>query len=224
MVRNDVVGHTEQPGTPLYSVKGNEAGTHSNVAGWWGSTPTERDFVEMWMTGPFHAIGILRPQLEKVGFGIARDRVGLTSAAALDVIHGLNYSAVPAPEPVVWPGDGSTQPLRTYGGGEYPDPLSSCRGYSAPSGVPILVQFTEPVRKPSFTFEERGGEPLPACPVDATSYRNPNNAAQALGRSLLAGENVALVIPKRPLEPGKSYVVEVRSGRETVTSRFSISR
>src|SRR5688500_11587664 len=63
MVRNDYIGHSEDPGKPGYSALGNEAGLHSNVAGWWGGDPNARQFVEMWMTGPFHAVGILRPNL-----------------------------------------------------------------------------------------------------------------------------------------------------------------
>jgi hypothetical protein len=45
--------------------------------------------IEMWMRGPFHALGILRPGLQSVGFGIAHDNSGLKTAAALDVIRGL---------------------------------------------------------------------------------------------------------------------------------------
>jgi hypothetical protein len=223
MVRNDYIGHSEDPGKPGYSVLGNQAAAHSNVAGWWGGEPTARQFVEMWMTGPFHAVGILRPNLRSVGFGVAHDNSGLTSAAALDVIHGLNFDATPLRKPIVWPGDGTTQPLGRYTGGEFPDPLSSCRGYSAPSGVPIVVQFTEPVRDSSFTLETKDGRSLPACGVDATSYRNGNNAAEDLGRALLKGDNVVLVIPKDPLEPGMGYVVKVTSGRESTTSNFKIS-
>ena len=224
MVRNDVVTHTENPGDPFFSVLGNEAGTHSNVAGWWGSEATDRDFVEMWMVGPFHAVGILRPNLEKVGYGVARDNRGLTAAAALDVIHGLDHSSGGGTDhPVVWPATGTTQPLNNYYGGEYPDPLSSCRGYSAPAGLPIVIQFESEVRNVTYSFS-RAGNRLPACEVDARNYRNPNASAQSLGRQLLDGDNVVVVIPKEPLEAGKTYVVKVTSGSETARSRFSISR
>lgn len=222
MVRNDVVGHAQDPKNPLFSVIGNEAGTHSNVAGWWGSEVSDRDFIEMWMVGPFHAVGILRPNLKTVGYGVAHDKSGLTSAAALDVIHGLSYTP-DASETVIWPGHRSTQPLYSYTGGEYPDPLSSCRGYSSPVGLPVIVQFADPVRNPTFTFKNGAGQSLPACEVDASNYRNSSAAAQSLGRSLLAGDNVVLVIPKAPLEPGKTYVAKVTSGTETARSRFSIS-
>ena len=224
MVATDDVTHSQDPKSPLFSVLGNEAGTHSNVAGWWGGfEATDRAFIEQWMVGPFHAVGILRPNLKKVGYGSAYDKTGMTSAAALDVIHGLDYS-VSSTKTVIWPGHGSTQPLYSYDGGEYPDPLSSCRGYSAPAGLPIVVQFPTPVRNPTFSFRRPSGEELPACEVDATNYRNGNAAAQSLGRALLAGDNVVLVIPKAPLEPGKSYVVKVTSGGNTAKSRFSISK
>lgn len=222
MVRNDYIGHSEDPRNPFFTNAGNEAGMSSNVAGWWGSEVTNRDFVEMWMVGPFHAVGILRPHLKRVGFGVAHDNTGMTSAAALDVIHGLRYTDR-SDKPVVWPGHGTTQPLSRYTGGEYPNPLSSCRGYAAPSGVPIIVQFPTAVRRPSVSFTAAGGESLPACAVDATSYQNPDAGAETLGRSLLASDNVVLVIPKAPLAPGKSYVVKVTSGGRTARSRFSIT-
>ena len=223
MVKNDYVGHSENRGDPLFSNAGHEAGMHSNVAGWWGSTEVkDRDFVEMWMVGPFHALGILRPNLKKVGYGAAHDKTGMTSAAALDVIHGLVSGKEPV-EPVIWPGHGTTQPLSRYSGGEYPDPLSSCKGYSAPAGVPIIVQFPKPVKKTSTSFTTGSGEALAACEVEATTYRNPDAAAETLGRTLLAADNVVLVIPKDPLTPGKSYVVKVTSGSETARSRFTIS-
>jgi hypothetical protein len=79
------------------------------------------------------------------------------------------------------------------------------------------------VASSSFTLKTDSGRTLPACGVDASSYRNGNNAAEDLGRSLLRGENVVLVIPKEPLEPGTGYVVKVTSGRESVTSHFKIS-
>ena len=223
MVRNDYITHAQDPRNPLFSVLGNEAGTHSNVAGWSGSDVTDRTFVEMWMVGPFHAVGILRPHLKKVGYGAAHDNEGMTSAAALDVIHGLNYASPnPVDYPVIWPGHGTTQPLNNYYGGEYPDPLSSCRGYSAPSGVPIVIQFENDVKNVSYSFS-RAGNKIPACEVDATNYRNSNASAQSLGRQLLDGDNVVVVIPKEPLEPGKTYVVKATSGSETARSRFSIS-
>ena len=224
MVRNDVVTHEENPKLPGYTKAGNEAGQSSNVAGWWGSTPSNRDFVEMWMTGPFHALGILRPNLKKVGYGVAHDDGGLTSAAALDVIHGLSYDGTTSTDyPIVWPGDHTTQPLTSYRGGEYPNPLSSCKDYSVPSGLPIVIQFAVPVVKPDVTFKTKSGDKLPACEVDGTNYKNNEAAAQSLGRALLTGDRAVLVIPKAPLEPGKSYVVKVTSGTETARSRFSIS-
>ncbi len=223
MVRNDAIGHSESPKDPLYSVAGAEAASHSNVAGWWGGSPSNRDFVEMWMTGPFHAVGILRPNLEKVGYGVASDDKGLTTAAALDVLHGLDYTARPKVSyPIVWPGNGTTQPLASYTGGEYPDPLASCNGYEEPSGLPIIVQFAEPTRNVKASVSHRGDK-LPACKVHATSYRNRDASAQALGRALLAGDNVVLVIPKKPLDPGSTYLVKVTSGGKTARSRFSIS-
>ncbi|MGH2805785.1 MAG: CAP domain-containing protein, partial [Actinomycetota bacterium] len=220
MVRNDSIGHSENPTKPGYTVEGNTAAGSSNVAG--GSEDaTPRDMIEMWMRGPFHALGILRPGLERVGFGIAHDNSGLKTAAALDVIRGLEAPGE-VDYPVSWPGNGTTQPIGTYWGGEYPNPLSKC-GYESPTGVPLIVQFGRPVDVSSFSLTDDQGNGLPACEYDGSNYRNPDAAAQELGRLLLAGNNAAVVVPRGPLVPGRTYTFSVTSNGVRSESTFTVT-
>ena len=62
--------HDEQPGQPGYTPGGDTAGNSGNVAASSSPSATARSHIELWMTGPFHAIGILRPGLKTTGFGM----------------------------------------------------------------------------------------------------------------------------------------------------------
>lgn len=220
MVRNDSIGHSEDPTKPGFTVEGNTAAASSNVAG--GSeTATARDMVEMWMRGPFHALGILRPGLKRAGFGMAHDNSGLKTAAALDVIRGLEAPGT-VDYPISWPGNGTTQPIGSYYGGEYPNPLSSC-GYTGTTGVPLIVQFARPVDVSSFSLTDAQGNGLAACQYDGSNYRNPNADAQQLARLLLAGSNAAVVVPRAPLVPGNTYTFSVTSNGVRSESTFTVT-
>lgn len=223
LVRNDLVAHEEDPTLPGYTAAGNAAGLSSNVAG--GSAhATDREMIEFWMRSPFHGIGMLRPRLRQVGFGIAHDNRGLQTAAALDILNGLNPTMPSGIDfPIEWPGNGTTQPLRSFFGGEYPDPLTACPGYETPTGVPLIVQFSDPVRVSSFSFKDSSGTRLASCEIDASNYDNPNAAAQRLGRLLLAADNVAFVIPRKPLVGGETYTLDVTSNGEKAHSRFTVT-
>ena len=221
MVRNDSIGHSEDPTKPGFTVEGNIAAGSSNVAG--GSeNATPRDMIEMWMRGPFHALGILRPGLQRVGFGLAHDNSGLKTAAALDVIRGLEAPGAGTDYPISWPGNGTTQPIHSYYGGEYPNPLSSC-GYSGTTGVPLIVQFARPVDVSSFSLTDDQGNGLPACQYDGSNYRNPSADAQQLGRLLLGGNNAAVVVPRAPLVPGQTYTFSVTSNGVRSESTFTVT-
>jgi hypothetical protein len=220
MVRNDTIGHSQDPTKPGYTVEGNISAGSSNVAG--GSAEaTPRDMIEMWMRGPFHALGILRPGLKRVGFGIAHDNNGLKTAAALDVIRGLEGTGS-ADYPISWPGNGTTQPIGTYWGGEYPDPISGC-GFSGPTGVPLIVQFSRPVDVSTYSLTDAQGNSLAACQYDGSNYRNSNASARELGRLLLAGNNAAVVVPRQPLVEGQTYTFTVTSNGERSESTFTVT-
>src|SRR2546430_6635586 len=82
---------------------------------------------------------MMDPRLRQVGFGAYREvRSGWQAAFALDVVRGNNFSG--GTYPVFWPGNAVTVPLRTYSGGEFPNPLSACSGYGTPAGLPVFIQ------------------------------------------------------------------------------------
>ena len=172
------------------------------------------------MTAPFHAIGILRPSLQRTAFGL------LGSAAGLDVIRGL--ASVPAPTaPIMFPGNGSITGLRSFGG-EFPNPLDSCPGYTS-GGLPMVVLL--PVDPP--TTGVRASMVLPdgttlgaadLCVVDEDTYVSADPIYGPTGRSILDSSNAVLIIPRRPLTAGRHAVVLTVPGQADVSWLFQVAR
>ena len=137
MVAHDVIQHSQNSRRSWWTPEGAVAATVSNLAG--SLNPNEPDWwaVDLWMQAPFHAIGILDPALQRVGFGIYRQHDGrkIQTAAGLDVIRGRGNKPAHVTYPIVWPADGASVPIGTHTS-EYPSPLSSCPGYKAPTGTP----------------------------------------------------------------------------------------
>jgi uncharacterized protein YkwD len=142
MVKNNLIAHEEDQDNPWYSPEGDQAGRSSNLLG--SSSPDLQDktAIGYWMQGPFHALGILDPRLQQVGFGSFREQDGgVQMGATLDVLRGRGDIVPGVQYPVAWPANGATSSLNSYTGGEYPDPLSSCPGYTKPVGLPIILQL-----------------------------------------------------------------------------------
>ena len=219
IVKEDELTHTEDPKSPWYTPEGALAGQKSNVMGYGSVTIRDTQAIDVWMRAPFHALGILDPRLTRVGFGSYRENVGvIRMAAVLDVIRGIDWR-VPFPaDVVVWPGNGVTVPLRTFSG-EWPDPLTSCPGYTVPAGLPILVLAPGKSVQKARVYE--GGHLLDVCAFDAHTYSNPDKAAQDLARSILDMRGATVIIPRSPLEPGKAYrvVVEMEKGTKSWSFR-----
>jgi hypothetical protein len=208
MVMHDVIIHSEKRRHRAATAEAAAAAAVSNLAASFRADEPDAWAVDTWMQGPFHALGILDPALRQVGFGIHRERNGrIQTAAGLDVIHGRATSAPSSfIYPVVWPADGTTVPL-AEGIEEYPNPLSSCRGFKTPTGLPLIVQVGsgEGVPQVTGTAIFDGERSLAHCTFDETTYRNRNNAQQRLGRSILSARDAIVLIPRDPFTRGRSY-------------------
>src|SRR5204862_1094251 len=90
---------------------------------------------------------------------------------------------------------------------EYPNPLTSCRGYRTPTGLPLIVQVGsgEGVPRVTGSWIFDGERPLEHCVFDESTYRNGNRTQQRLGRSILAARDAIVLIPREPLTRGRSY-------------------
>jgi hypothetical protein len=226
MVKNNVVGHTEDPSLPYYTPEGATAGTHSDVMGTTDIAYTDQAAVDGWMTGPFHAFGIIGPSLQQVGYGAFREAHpgGLQMAAALDILSGTG--PLPATHyPIQFPTNGSTtMPLLSYDGHESPDPIGAY-GYTAPTGPPIMIQLSPGMIVPSVTAHtfSQGGTALNHICYDETNYLNSDASQQSLGRDILHGYSGVVIMPQSPLTAGTTYTVSITSGGTAYSWTFTTS-
>ena len=226
MVRHDAVEHAQRSRRGA-TREGAAAAAVSNLAGSTSASEPDAWAVDTWMQAPFHALGILDPALRQVGFGIHRARDGrIQTAAGLDVIRGRGTAPAPLIRyPVLWPADGTSIPLTAHTD-EYPSPLTSCAGYTAPTGLPVIVQLGTGARQPRVvgSYVGDGVQALEHCVFDEGTYRNGNVAEQRLGRAVLASRDAVVIIPRAPLRPGGNYrvILEV-AGQPRIDWRFSVS-
>ena len=230
-VKNNVLVHAEDPTLPFYTVEGDQAGRNGNVMASGTVATTDQTAIDLWMSGPFHAIGILDPRLERTGFGSYREvKAGWQMAATLDVLRGRNQ-AKPAAFPVIWPANGRSMPARCsggtracYGGGESPDPLASCPGYTTPSGLPLVVQLGKGGVTPNVTGHalQKNGAPVEHCVFDETTYTNADASMQSLGRSVLGSHDAIVLVPRAPLEKGQAYTASITTNNVTYTWTFGV--
>jgi len=225
IVKNNELQHTEDPANPWYSPEGLFAAESSNLAGDGNVNAPDEWAIDTWMQAPFHAVGILDPKLRATGYGSYREADGgIQMGAALDVIRGWGEIPPSVAYPIKWPGSNTTVPLRLHWG-EAPSPLTSCPGYTAPSGLPIILQIGPGDRTPNVTAHSftQGGVPLDHCVFDETNYVHPIGAWQDTGRSILDGRDAIVLIPRAPLISGASYTVSITVNGETHTWSFSVS-
>jgi hypothetical protein len=212
MLQNGI-SHDELPGSPGYTVDGDAAGNNGNVAVSSVFNTTARSHIELWMTGPFHAIGVLRPNLLTSGFGKCDNPATSPwrSGGTLDVLHGLGPS-VPQTAPILFPGNGTTTNLDRFIV-ETPDPLGFC-GWTGSAGLPVIAMMPEDiVVHPTASITGPSG-PLQTCVL---SELNTTSTASAI----LAGNNAVVVIPRAPLAPG-TYTVSVVTTSRTVNWSFTV--
>jgi Cysteine-rich secretory protein family len=207
------IAHDELPNKPGYTPEGDLAGNSGNVAVSSAFGSSARSHIELWMTGPFHAIGVLRPGLTTVGFGKCDNQATSPwrSGATLDVLRGLG-AAPPMTQPIVFPGNGTTTNLDRFIV-ETPDPLSFC-GWTGGAGLPLIAMMPEAVNSNVTASITGPSGPLQTC---AISRLNSSGTAQAI----LQGENAVIAIPRNPLAPG-TYTATVTTQSRTVTWSFTV--
>ncbi len=219
--------HTEDPGKAGFSAEGAAAARASDVDWTWdpGTRPKPSWAIDNWMQVPFHRMQIINPYLDKVGYGT--DCEGPVCFAALntgtDVDPRLTAQS-PWPRPLVFPPDGSVIASGAFGG-EWPDPLSACRGYTSPAGLPITLELGNLI-EPGFSDysverADTNSLPVEACAFDANTYVNSDSAAQSTARAILSHFGAIIIVPRKPLSPGR-YVVAVTAGKRYKWS-FSIA-
>ncbi len=211
------IAHDEAPGTAGFTNAGDEAGNSGNVAVSSNANATARSHIELWMSGPFHAIGLLRSSLTQTGFGLCASPPNPTatswkSAATLDVVRGNNWSAPKPATPVVFPGNGSTTSLTRFIA-ESPDPRSFCNWGGQSVGLPLIALMPSAVTAANATLNGPNG-PIPTCVLHKA---NTSGTASAI----LGGDNAVVIVPASPLVAG-SYSVSVGSNGGNAAWSFNV--
>jgi uncharacterized protein YkwD len=211
------IAHDEAPGTPGYSASGDTAGNSSNVAVSSNSSATARSHIDLWMSGPFHAIGILRSSLASTGFGLCTSppnpsTTSWKSAATLDVVRGNNWSAPKPATPVVFPGNGVTTSLTRFVA-ESPDPRTYCNWSGQSVGLPLIALMPTTVTTANATLNGPGG-PIATCVLHKGN-------TDGVASSILGGDNAVVVIPAAPLTTG-TYSVSVSSNGGNAAWSFNV--
>lgn len=211
------IAHDEIPGRKGYTTGGDTAGNSGNVAVSSSVSATARNHVDLWMTGPFHAIGILRHSLRTSGFGLCADTDTDTnwhSGGTLDVIRGID-NTVPRPAtPTLFPGDGATVPLNRFIT-EFPNPLTMC-GWTGTAGLPLIAMMPDDVTSALSTLVGPSG-PIQTCTL------HKGNVSDATAKSILDGDNAVVVMPREVLADGE-YTATVDTDAGDVTWSFTIDQ
>ncbi|WP_420120213.1 CAP domain-containing protein [Nakamurella sp.] len=208
--------HTENPASPYYSDLGAQEASRSNlffgVDGW---PPAE--VIDGWFSGPFHAIGMLRPGLQRVAFSSS------DGLAGLDVIGGLTDAP---PAQVLFPGNGMTTNLTLYDGYELPDPLETCGWQDRPAGLPLIALLTTaPAAGLTATLTSANGQQFRTgdgslCVVDENTYRSSDEVYGPTGQAILEGDHAVVLIPNRWLDWGRFTATINQPARAAITWSF----
>ena len=215
MVKNNLVTHYETPGVPYYTVAGDTAARNSNIQVSSTTATTDADAIDWWMAAPFHAMAMMDPRLTTTGFGSYRDSTTSPwqEGAAVDTLRGNSFSG--GSYPVFFPGNGTTEPLTTYGGGEFPNPLQACPGYSAPTGLPVFIEIGGNVNTTAGSVHSftGNGTALAHCVIDSS-----NSAVS----SYLYTRGGVILVPQAPLQSGVRYVVALTVNGVPHTWSFTV--
>jgi hypothetical protein len=154
----------EVKGKPFYTDEGAAAGRDAVVVTAPKINLSGAEFVDRLMTMPFSGLTPMVPQFSLVGLGAYCDpgqcaivisgrfaleksvRIALYDGPASDRLWNPNLGLIPQEagrlrSPVEFPPDGATVNLQSFDGDDYPDPLTACPGYKAPTGLPISIQL-----------------------------------------------------------------------------------
>lgn len=216
MLENGIT-HYEEPGLPGYTPGGATAGSSGNVAVSSSLNATARNHVDLWMTGPFHAIGVLRHSLRTSGFGLCAKENTPTpwrSGGTLDVIRGIDTTATRPTTPILFPGNGATVPLHSFIT-EFPNPLTMC-GWTGAAGLPLIAMMPSDVTSANATLTGPNG-PIQTCSL------HKGNTSDSTAKAILGGDNAVIVMPREVLADGV-YTATVNSNGGTVTWSFTVDR
>ncbi len=207
-------------------------------------------FFRLWVLSPFlERVGYARVSYDSrfyVESGLGGTSVdGTATVFLLNVLGGRNQTPPPALEfPLFFPGPDTVVPLLTYEGEHGTvNPLAheGCQGYDPPTGLPITIQLAADRDNTSVPEVTRTGLvlddgtelehcwyseatysiPLPSAEEDPFGFvRGPLVAQMRTAKAALGQQDAVVLIPRKPLEPGRRYTATVTADGRTYTWSF----
>ncbi|MBE2221532.1 MAG: hypothetical protein IAF02_08330 [Anaerolineae bacterium] len=212
VVLDEPISHKEDPTKDLYTPPGDIAAQHSNI---FATTQVEADYkwgINFWMSAPFHQVPLIDPELATVGYGHFNKDVGtFNMAAVLDIKSEDQIAEHDVEYPIYFPAQDSSTWIVRHSMYEWPDPLESCPGYVRPVGPSFVLQLGDGSKTPRVTSHRviMGDIVLESCMFYESNYVNSDPYAQSTGRTILDERDAVVVMPRLPLEMGKTYTVEI---------------
>jgi hypothetical protein len=236
--------HLEDTDRPAYTYAGFVAGRASDVVVWdGGETPqAAAHAIDGWFSAPFHRFPLLSTHLDQAGYGEYCE--GDVCAAALNITSGgvspglayhrrmissgsftsQEYNSTSLDTAIVYPPDGVAIASGTFDDHEWPDPLSSCSGYTPPAGLPLSVQLGSWVKASLTAFSVTvNGAPVPSCGFDGSNYVNPEARTQEIARDGLYEEGAVIIIPRTPLPAGSTCKVSATVNGKQYNWSFTVA-
>ena len=144
-------------------------------------------------------------------------RIALYDGPASDRMWNPNLGLIPMETgrlrtPVEFPPDGATVNLQSFAGADYPNPLSSCPGYKAPTGSPISIQLgqgygPDDSLEVSSAFVTHDGAEIETCLITSASYTGRDSAETQVGKTGLAFVGAAVILgPTQDLIVGRLQI------------------
>jgi len=212
--------HTENPQSPYYTQAGADEAGKSNLI--FHAANGAINSINTWLSVPFHAIGILRPQLKQVALAVDNT----TGMAGLDVISGYDTQTPPATAPILFPGNGAVLDIPTFGGNEVPDPLETCgKDQYAHAGMPLVAlltaapdpNLTASLTGPNGTAQAPGSD---LCIVDENTFTTSDPVYGDTGKQILQGDRAVFLVPRTPLVAGHYSATISQPNQADITWSF----
>ena len=240
----------EERGRPFYTDNGASVGRNGTVVTANEIKMSGAEFVDRVMTMPFSGLTPMVPQFSVAGLGAYCDpgqcaivisgrfalekpmRIALYDGPASDRFWNPNLGLIPMESgrlrtPVEFPPDGATINFQSSNGDDYPDPLTSCPGYKAPTGAPISIQLgqgygPDDSLEVSSVFVTRDSAEIETCLITSTSYTGRDAAQTQAGKTGLANIGAAVILPRAPLAPGQ-YKVALKENNKLYEWSFTVA-
>ncbi|HEY6420931.1 MAG TPA: protein kinase [Candidatus Binataceae bacterium] len=209
---------------------------------------TGAEIVNRMAAMPFAAVRLLDPQLAAIGFGSACAigeccalmtmqrglpkplRLKMFVASEHDRAWNPDLGAIPPTRgrlkvPIEYPAPGAPTATLAYRGGDWPNPLAVCPGYTAPTGPAMILELgaglggaDDPVI--SGHSITRAGVEVAHCLLRPAAFRNAELPWGIAARGFLTGAGAVMLIPREPLKPASSYTVSIVADSTPYTWSF----